>query len=125
MPRDVPLQERGSRFTGSCPIREHTAEGHYVGRCEFATYDGFCPRHGALVDYADNDDREVMACDRRMSHPRGDRKGQLRYYIRATARERWGRKWNRFWSARWFWSAGRLGPIPVGYRADYWRRADG
>lgn len=52
-------------FTGSCPIREHTGDGHYVGRCEFATYDGYCPRHGALEDYPDNDDREVAVADRR------------------------------------------------------------
>jgi hypothetical protein len=52
-------------FTGSCPIREHTGDGHYVGRCEFATYDGFCPRHGALEDYPDRDDREVRVQDRR------------------------------------------------------------
>lgn len=52
-------------FTGSCPIREHTGDGHYVGRCEFATYDGYCPRHGALADYPDNDDRAVAVADRR------------------------------------------------------------
>lgn len=52
-------------FTGCCPIREHTGDGHYVGRCEFATYDGYCPRHGALEDYSDNDDREVAVADRR------------------------------------------------------------
>jgi hypothetical protein len=52
-------------FTGSCPIREHTGDGAYVGRCDFATYDGFCPRHGALKDYPTNDDREVRVQDRR------------------------------------------------------------
>jgi hypothetical protein len=52
-------------FTGSCPVRVHTGDGHCVGRCEFATYDGFCPRHGALEDYPTNDDREVRVEDRR------------------------------------------------------------
>lgn len=51
---------------------------------------------------------------------KGNREGQLRYYLAAAKRERWGRKWNRFWSARWFWSAGRIGPLPQGYGADYW-----
>lgn len=54
-------------FTGSCPIREHTGDGHFVGRCEFPTYEGFCPRHGALEDYPNSDDREVRAQDRRHS----------------------------------------------------------
>lgn len=54
-------------FTGSCPIREHTGDGAYVGRCEHATYDGYCPRHGALEDYPTNDDREVRVQDRRMA----------------------------------------------------------
>lgn len=52
-------------FTGSCPIREHTGDGHYVGRCDFATHDGVCPRHGMLSDYPDNDDREVEVRNRR------------------------------------------------------------
>lgn len=50
------ILRRHRSFTGSCPIREHAGDGHYVGRCEFATYDGFCPRHGALEDYPTNDD---------------------------------------------------------------------
>jgi hypothetical protein len=50
---------------GNCPIREHTGDGAYVGRCYFATYDGYCPRHGALEDYPTNDDREVAVEDRR------------------------------------------------------------
>lgn len=52
-------------FTGLCPIREHTGDGAYVGRCEHATYDGFCPRHGAIDDYPTSDDREVRVEDRR------------------------------------------------------------
>lgn len=66
----APLERERQRaftgsFTGSCPIREHTGDGHYVGRCEFATYDGYCPRHGALEDYPNRDDREVRVADRR------------------------------------------------------------
>jgi hypothetical protein len=57
--------ERERVFTGSCPIREHTGDGHYVGRCDFATYDGYCPRHGAVEDYPYRDDREVRFEDRR------------------------------------------------------------
>lgn len=60
-----PKTEPPRTFTGSCPIREHTGDGAYVGRCEFATYDGFCPRHGALEDYPTRDDREVRVEDRR------------------------------------------------------------
>jgi len=55
------------KFTGSCPIREHTGDGAYVGRCDFATYDWFCPRHGALEDYPDRDDREIRVADRRFA----------------------------------------------------------
>lgn len=54
-------------FTGSCPIREHTGDGHYVGPCEHATYDHICPRHGVLEDYPDNDDRAVDPQRRRFS----------------------------------------------------------
>jgi hypothetical protein len=64
--RRLPANEqRAAAFTGNCPIREHTGDGHYVGRCEFATYGGFCPRHGALADYPNRDDREVAIVDRR------------------------------------------------------------
>lgn len=59
-----PLEEQ-REFTGSCPIREHTGDGAFVGRCWHATYDGFCPRHGALEDYPNRDDREVCVKDRR------------------------------------------------------------
>lgn len=55
--------------------------------------------------------------------PRGRREGQFAYYVEAAKRERGGPrcKWRRFWVARWFWSAGRIGPVPMGYRKDYWR----
>lgn len=55
------------RLDGNCPIREHTADGHYVGRCDFAVYDGVCPRHGIVSDYPTHDDREVRVEDRRMA----------------------------------------------------------
>ena len=58
-PRPEPI------FTGNCEIREHTGDGYYVGRCDFATYDGYCPRHGSLPDYPHKDDREVDVRRRR------------------------------------------------------------
>jgi hypothetical protein len=51
--------------TGPCPIREHTGDGVYVGRCEMLTYSDVCPRHGSLSDYPTNDDREVQPTRRR------------------------------------------------------------
>lgn len=51
--------------TGNCPIREHTGDEAYVGRCDFMTYDRICPRHGCLDDYPDNDDRAVAPRNRR------------------------------------------------------------
>ncbi len=53
---------------------------------------------------------------------KGTCKGQLRYYLRATWREPWGRKWSRFWTGRWFWSAGRIGPVPNFYDTEYWNK---
>lgn len=51
-------------LTGNCPIREHTGDGAYVGRCCFACYDNVCPRHGRLADYPNDDDRELAVADR-------------------------------------------------------------
>jgi hypothetical protein len=56
--------KRAGTLTGNCPIREHTGDGAYVGRCDFACYDGVCPRHGRLGDYPTHDDREVAVKDR-------------------------------------------------------------
>ena len=39
----------------TCPVREHTADGYPVGRCDFAVYEGYCPRHGHLAEYLDAD----------------------------------------------------------------------
>lgn len=36
-------------FTGSCPRRQRTASGHYMGRCNRATYAGRCPTHGNVA----------------------------------------------------------------------------
>ena len=59
-------------LAGNCPIREHTGDGAYIGRCDFAIYskyggsrapiviyDEICPRHGLLADYPNLDDRDV------------------------------------------------------------------
>jgi hypothetical protein len=50
---------------GNCPIREHTGDGAYVGRCDFAVYDGECYRHGVVADYPNLDDRDVDVSERR------------------------------------------------------------
>lgn len=49
----------------NCPIREHTGDGAYVGRCDFYIRNDACPRHGYLIDYPTLDDREVDPQDRR------------------------------------------------------------
>lgn len=49
----------------NCPIREHTGDGFYVGRCDFAVYNGVCPRHGVVRDYPNLDDRDVPVEKRR------------------------------------------------------------
>lgn len=43
----------------TCPIREHTGDDRFVGRCEHWVQQGVCPRHGRLRDYPTHDDREV------------------------------------------------------------------
>lgn len=55
-PATVTEDQMRDFYTGACPIREHTADGVFVGRCDFATYDYICPRHGVLEDYPDNDE---------------------------------------------------------------------
>lgn len=39
-------------FTGNCLVFEHTADGGYVGRCWFSTYDFLCPRHGDVSKWS-------------------------------------------------------------------------
>lgn len=38
----------------NCPVNEQTADGDYVGACEFYLKDGItCPRHGVVKDKKD------------------------------------------------------------------------
>lgn len=39
----------------TCPVREHTADGYPVGRCDFPVYGGYCRRHGYLADHLNKD----------------------------------------------------------------------
>ena len=64
-------EEKVRRLDGNCRIREHTADGAYVGPCDFAVYDGVCPRHGVVADYPTLDDREVAVADRRSEPQEG------------------------------------------------------
>lgn len=48
------------KITGNCTVIEHTGDGHSVGRCECALYDGVCPRHGR-TPHERYDDRELPA----------------------------------------------------------------
>lgn len=54
----------------NCPIREHTGDGYYVGRCEHAVKHGYCPRHGLISLYKNNDDRD-LPISRRVHDPLG------------------------------------------------------
>lgn len=54
-------------FTGNCPVRQHTAGGAYVGRCDHSTYSGRCHLHGDVsrwlgheANLADADDRRIF-----------------------------------------------------------------
>lgn len=60
-------RERVAASLTNCPIREHTGDGAYVGRCDFAAYDDVCPRHGRISMYPTRDDREVHPRDRDFS----------------------------------------------------------
>lgn len=64
-------------LTGPCPIREHTGDGAYVGRCDYPTYADTCPRHGRLDLYPNRDDREGAVGDRDYGNP------QLEEFLRA------------------------------------------
>jgi len=39
----------------NCPVREHTADGHYIDRCFHSLYGGYCPRHGLLAPFLRED----------------------------------------------------------------------
>jgi hypothetical protein len=45
-------------FTGNCMVRQHTMDGHYIGRCYHSTYNGVCHVHG---------DVSVWLCDPSMT----------------------------------------------------------
>lgn len=54
------------------------------------------------------------------------RRDHLAYYLRVVLTHdlpNYGirRAWNHLWSARWYWSGGFLGPIPVGKTKDGWK----
>ncbi len=58
--------EAPREFTGTCPVRQHTGDGHYVGRCYHSTYGGHCHLHGDVsrflpegADLAGADDRQL------------------------------------------------------------------
>lgn len=58
--------EHDQPFTGNCPVRQHTADGAYVGRCDYSTYGGRCHLHGDVsrwlgedADLTDADDRKL------------------------------------------------------------------
>lgn len=57
-------------FTGNCPVRQHTADGAFVGPCEHSTYDGHCHLHGDVnrwlgddADLTDADDRKLESAE--------------------------------------------------------------
>ncbi len=50
IPQDLQFQAQGA-FTGLCQVREFTADGYSVGRCDFGTRDNLCPRHGDVGMY--------------------------------------------------------------------------
>lgn len=59
-------------FTGNCPVRQHTADGAYVGRCDHSTYEERCQLHGdvgrwlaADADLAEADDRLLLPREER------------------------------------------------------------
>ena len=59
-------------LTGNCRVREHTGDGAYVGLCYFATYEGYCPRHGDVRAFV-NEDADLTGADDRLLPPHGQR----------------------------------------------------
>jgi len=49
------LKERYS-VNGNCPVLERTADGAFIGRCEFALRGAYCPRHGDLAGMLESGD---------------------------------------------------------------------
>lgn len=42
-------------FTGNCLVRQHTGDGHFVGRCYHSTYANVCPVHGDVSAWLPGD----------------------------------------------------------------------
>lgn len=60
-------RKREPVFTGNCPVRPHTADGAYIGRCDHSTHDGRCHLHGDVsrclgddADLSHADDRRIF-----------------------------------------------------------------
>jgi hypothetical protein len=53
-------------FTGNCPVRQHTGDGAFVGRCWHSTYGGVCPLHGDVSGWLEDDADLTDADDRRL-----------------------------------------------------------
>lgn len=43
-------------FTGNCLVRQHTMDGHYVGRCYHSTYGDVCHVHGNVGEWLSDGD---------------------------------------------------------------------
>lgn len=56
-------------FTGNCPVRQHTADGAYVGRCWYSTYNGRCDLHGDVSRFLAPDANLAEADDRPIERP--------------------------------------------------------
>lgn len=56
-------------FTGNCPVREHTWDGGYAGRCDHSTYESTCPRHGHVGGWL-GPDADLSYADDRLLPPR-------------------------------------------------------
>jgi hypothetical protein len=60
------------QFTGNCPVRQHTADGAFVGRCWHSTYDGYCPSHGKVSKWLGEDADLANADDRKIDYAQRD-----------------------------------------------------
>lgn len=79
--RTLKQRDEDYPYTGSCPVREKTGDGAPVGRCWFATYGEYCPRHGKLSNflvlsgkkapcqYKGIDENDLPACSEREFAP--------------------------------------------------------
>lgn len=62
-------RRREPEFTGNCPVRQHTTDGAYVGRCWHSTYDGRCHLHGDVTRFL-SPDADLRDADDRLLAPR-------------------------------------------------------